>query len=113
MAQLGEELRPDRSNLLIRLQQDNKGGLVLQPLSMPKETLTSNHVMSLIGACISNSMPVFISIPTHEGFCHALIELNEVLAEAIAARNLRMARDNIVNAIDFGSTIMTDPIKPL
>ena len=66
MPELGDEWRPDLSKVMIR-SRENAGGLILQPLSSAISDLTSTDVMGLIGGCISNAIPVFISVPTKPG----------------------------------------------
>lgn len=109
MQQLGGEWRPDLSNVLIRLKQDATGGLILQPLANPNRDLTALPVMELVGGCIANSVPIYISVPTKPGYCHALVELNGHLAKAVEARDLRDAQRRLAEVIAAGVQATTDP----
>jgi hypothetical protein len=113
LAQLGEEWRPDRSKIMLRSHSGQGGGLILQPLELPLEVLTSRLALGLVASCVSNSIPVYISIPTRAGYNHALLGLNQRLAEPVRARKLDVARNVMVAAIKHASALTTEPIAPL
>lgn len=113
MQQLGEEWRPDRSKVLIRLRGGSRGGLILQPLESPLRILTTQPVLELVGGCVEQSIPVLISVPGKAGHCYALVELNKMLAPAVRSLSLERARAAMVEAVNYAYHIPTDPIKPL
>jgi hypothetical protein len=95
--------------VLIRLRHDGPGGIILQGLNHPVRDLTSVPVAKLVGNFVLNAVPICFSVPTKQGFCHALVELNEPLAESIASRNLQAVQAKLAEAIAFGQQVVTDP----
>lgn len=109
MKNLGDEWRPDRSKIIIRT---HNGGLVLQALESPLKVLASELSLTLVGDCISNSIPVFISVPGKKGHCYCMLQLNDALAPAIKSRDFGMAQAAMVKAINYASQVSTSPIIP-
>lgn len=109
MPNLGTEWRPDRSRILIRT---HGGGLILQALESPLEVLTSEMALMLVGDCIENSIPIFISVPAKVGHCHGLLQINEILAPAIQSRDLKAAQTAMTGAVTHASRADTSPIEP-
>lgn len=109
--QLGDEWRPDRSKILLRLHQE--GGIILQALETPLKVLTDQLALEFIGGFIENSIPVFISVPAKPGFCYALIKLNENLASAVKSRNFEVAQNQMIQAVKYGAQQQTKLIDPL
>jgi len=109
MAQLGEEWRPDRSGILLR---PAEKGIVFQPIRDPKEVLTSERALELIGGGIEQGIPLFMSIPTQKGFRSYRITLNEHLDIVIRSRHLPSIQAKMLELIKFSSAQITDPITP-
>jgi hypothetical protein len=113
LAQLGDEWRPDRSKVLIRLREEPIPGVILQPLEAPEGSLTAIAVLEIIGGFVDSSVPLCISLPTREGYTYAQLELNDLLAEGVAARDLRKTRLLLLEAIRKGQQVPTDPVEPI
>ena len=109
MPKLGDEWRPDRSKILLRL---HDGGLILQPLESPLEVLTSRLALTLVGDCIANSVPVFISVPGKKGHCYCLVQLNEGLASATGSRDFSIMQAAMTEAVNFAFQSTTAPVQP-
>lgn len=109
MPKLGDEWRPDRSKILLRL---HDGGLILQPLESPLKVLTSRLALTLVGDCVSNSVPVFISVPGKKGHCYCLVQLNEGFASAIESRDFSIMQATMTNAVDFALQSSTALVQP-
>ncbi|NRA25317.1 MAG: hypothetical protein HRU08_12775 [Oleispira sp.] len=107
MAQLDEEWRPDRSGILLR---SDENGIIFQPIREPKEVLTTNRAMELIGGGIAQGIPLSMSIPTEKGFRSYGMSLNEPLDIAVKSRNLFSIRSKMIELIEFSSAQRTDPI---
>jgi hypothetical protein len=113
MPQLGNEWRPDRTGIMLRVHDGPYGGLILQALKAPLEVLTSKLAMSLVGSCVANSIPVYISVPGKPGHCYALVELNARLEPAVMSRDLKRAKAAVLDAVRYASELATDPVAPL
>jgi len=112
MEHLDDSWRPDRSNILIRLH-DEDGGLILQPLGKASELLTSEKVLSVIGGCVEAGVAVYISIRTKPGKCDALVYLNQNFAHAVASRVFEAVKLAMLKALECGYQAETDSIAPL
>ena len=60
---LDDTWRPDRSNVMIRVEQE---GLVVQRLASVKQIL-AQKVFEFIGTCIANGITIFVNMPAHKG----------------------------------------------
>ena len=109
---LGESWRPDRSNVLLRLKDGNRFGLILQPLVSPQEVLTTLQSLELVGTCVENGLPVLISVPGKPGHCNAILEVNQRLEQALKSRNLADVQAAMLEAIESASQLQTIPVKP-
>jgi len=110
MAQLGNEWRPDRSGIVLRL---NDSGIIFQPIKDPYNVLTSQLAIELIGGGIENGVSIFISVPTKEGYCYSLLKLNEKLKSVVATRDGYKTQRAMLDMVKFASSQQTDPILPL
>ena len=108
---LGDEWRPDRCGVLIRFNEGS--GVTLQPLRAPEQTLTTDAVLTLVADFVSQSIPVFISIPTRPSYCYALVQLNQPLSQAVYSRHIEQARSVMRQAVTSARLAKTDPIAPL
>ncbi|MCM7396640.1 hypothetical protein P0240_07375 [Enterobacter cloacae] len=108
---IGPEMRPDRSKVLIRFEGSS---LCFQPVD-------KNHVSALLepeplrvmGAVIAQGMKVEVSVPTKEGFCSANMDVTEHMSEVVKSREYAKMRSALLAAIQFSSQSKTDPIQPL
>ncbi|WP_305733081.1 hypothetical protein [Trichlorobacter ammonificans] len=113
MPQLDDDWRPDKSKIIIRCHPEIIPGLILQPLERSIEVLTSHQTLQLIGGCVEQSVPVFISVPTREGFCHALLSLNQAFAKPVASHIFEEVKAAMMEALNHAKQIQTDPIQAL
>jgi hypothetical protein len=110
MAQLGEEWRPDRAGILLRSDEE---GIIFQPIREPKEVLTSERALELIGGGIEQGIPLSMSIPTKKGFRSYSMPLNEHLDIVVRSRSLPSIRAKMIELIEFSSAQSTSPITPI
>jgi len=109
MEQLGDEWRPDRSGILLR---PAEKGIIFQPISEPKEVLTRERALELIGGGIEQGIPLFMSIPTRKGFRSYRMPLNEHLDIVVRSRHFPSIQTKMLELIEFSSAQITDPITP-
>ncbi len=109
MAQLDEEWRPDRVGILLR---SDENGIIFQPIREPKEVLTSERALELIGGGIAQGIPLSMSIPTQKGFRSYSVSLNEPLDDVVRSRSLPLIRAKMIELIKFSSAQSTTPITP-
>ena len=107
MGQLGLELRPDKSGILLRVQ--DGPSIVLQPTG-GLEALLAMPGMELLGSLVSNGIPTYISMPGKPGHTNVMLQLNPALAAPVNARDLVVVAKAIVSALEFGSRTETDPL---
>ncbi len=100
MAQLDETWRPDRSGILLR---SDENGIIFQPIREPKDVLTNERAIELIGGGVAQGIPMSMSIPTKKGFRSYGMSLNEPLEAAVQSRNLVTIQDKMVELIEFSS----------
>ena len=84
--------------------------MVLQPIGKASEVLTTEKVLGLVGGCVKAGFPVYISVPTKPGRCHALVHLNEIFANAVASRVFEMAKLEMLKTLERAYQVETDPI---
>lgn len=100
MAQLNEKWRPDRSGILLR---SDENGIIFQPIRDPKDVLTNERAIELIGGGVAQGIPISISIPTQKGFRSYGMSLNEPLEAAVQSRNLVTIQEKMVELIEFSA----------
>ena len=98
MAQLDESWRPDISGILLR---SDENGIIFQPIRNPKEVLTNERAVELIGGGVAQGIPMSISIPTKKGFRSYGLSLNEPLEVAVQSRNLITIQEKLIELIEF------------
>ena len=107
MAQLGEEWRPDRSGVLLR---SDENGIIFQPIGEPKEVLTTQRAIELIGGGVAQGIPMSLSIPTKQGFRSYGMALNEPLEAVVESRHFPSIKAKLVELIEFSAAQNTSPI---
>lgn len=107
MAQLDEGWRPDRAGILLR---SDENGIIFQPIREPKDVLTSDRALELIGGGIAQGIPLSMSIPTRKGFRSHGIPLNEPLDAAVSSRNIQAIKSKMIELVDFSSAQVTSRI---
>jgi len=107
LAGLGDEWRPDRSRVMIRVEQD---GIVLEGLGSMQPIL-AKAILKFIGTCVGNGVTVFINIPGKPGHTAAKLELNQALASATTGRQCGAVMRELVKAVEYG--IPTAPLAPM
>ena len=110
MEQLGEEWRPDRSGIMLR---SDEKGIIFQPIREPKDVLTSERALELIGGGVEQGIPLCMSIPTKEGFRSYRMPLNEHLDIVVRSRHFPSIHAKMLELIEFSSAQITDPITPI
>ena len=109
MPSLGDEWRPDKCKVLIRLE-PGVAGFTLQPLDSPNMVLTKPEVLQLVGAAIDGGGEVFISIPTRPGWTSAKTSLNAPMFSAIQSRDFRQLHASMLAAIEAAQSAVTEEI---
>jgi len=107
MVQLDEEWRPDRAGILLR---SDEKGIIFQPIREPKDVLTSERALELIGGGIEQGIPLFMHIPTRKGFRSYSMHLNEHLDSVVKSRHFPSIQDKMFELIEFSSAQITAPI---
>lgn len=102
-----EDMRPDRSKVLIK---QDETGFVFQPLKPEYvNNLTHENVLEAIGALVSSNIEVKTSIPTRPGYCHVLLVLNDRIKPAVDKLDLHAARQVMRSAIFYSRHSQTRP----
>ncbi|WP_155499911.1 YkgJ family cysteine cluster protein [Pseudomonas protegens] len=104
-----ERLRPDKSNVLIRIEHDNAHYLVLQPIGSPVVNLTSTDILELIANHIQHGKRIDISVPGQQGYQSSVITLNDVI-NATHLRTEQTLKMAVMNAIQKASIAKTERI---
>ena len=107
MEQLGEDWRPDRSGILLRSDEE---GIIFQPIREPKEVLTSERAIELIGGGIEQGISLSMSIPTRKGFRSYSMRLNEPLGIVVRSRHFPSIQEKMIELIECSSAQITSPI---
>lgn len=106
---LGEEWRPDKSKILIKLSESTA---VLQPLKAEHaKKLLDEPTLTLVAKLMNVGLNVETSIPTKPGFCNALMNINDKLEKAVNERDLQASRD-VMKSVIFrsrNSNTLPDP----
>jgi len=113
MSQLDDNWRPDRSNIIIRLDSGRGDGMVLQPIGKASELLTTEKTLSFVAMCVEAGVPIYISVRTKPGRCNALVHLNEIFANAVASRVFETAKLEMLKTLERAYQAETDPIAPI
>jgi len=108
MAQLGEEWRPDRSEVMLR---SDENGIIFQPIGEPKKVLTTERAIELIGGGVAQGVPLSMSIPTKKGFRSFALDLNEHLNEVVGSRHFPSIKAKLIELIEFASKQNTAAIE--
>lgn len=74
---LSDSLRPDKSNLLIKIEESS---ITLQPIGNPERHLTTTEVLEFIANCIHGSFEIAISLPTKPGLPYIRNILNQTIS---------------------------------
>ncbi len=109
MGQLGDEWRPDRSGVLLR---SDENGIIFQPIREPKDVLTSERAIELIGGGVAQGIPMSMSIPTKKGFRSFGMPLNEHLNTVVESRSFPAIKAKLIELIEFSAAQNTSPITP-
>ncbi|WP_147480465.1 YkgJ family cysteine cluster protein [Pseudomonas coronafaciens] len=104
---LKNNLRPDKSNILIRL--DDGNSLTLQPIESPVRFLTTTDVLELIATCINSNFEIAISVPTKPGHTNARQVLNQTISAVDIVSEVQIRR-KVIEAIITASSARTDLI---
>ncbi len=104
---LGDEWRPDRSKVMIRVEQD---GIILEGLGSMRPIL-AKAVLKFIGTCIDNGVTIFINIPGEPGHTAAKLELNQALVAATTGRQRGVVMRELIKAGEIG--FPTAPLAPM
>ncbi len=107
MAQLGDEWRPDLSGVMLR---SDENGIIFQPIRDPKDVLTTERAIELIGGGVAQGISMSLSIPTKKGFRSYGMPLNEHLETVVATRNFPSIKAKIIELIEFSAAQNTAPI---
>jgi hypothetical protein len=107
MGQLGLEMRPDNSGILLRVQ--DGPSIVFQPTE-GLEALLAMPVMELLGSLVASDIATYISMPGKPGHTNVMLHLNPALAAPVHARDLVGVAKAIVSALEFGYRTETDPL---
>lgn len=106
---LGNEWRPDKSQILIKL---SGNSMVLQPLkSEHAKKLLDEAALTFIAKLMNAGFMVETSIPTKPGYCNSLMTINDKLEKAVNERDLNAARSTM-KAVIFrsrNSNTLPDP----
>ncbi len=85
-----EVLRPDRSQVLVKLRSVGKGAeavLAVDFLLLSKAALKAEGLAESIAAAVHSGVPVFLSIPGPPGYTSASARVDGELGAAVAARD--------------------------
>lgn len=110
MESLGDEWRPDRCGVLIR--QHDRSSIVFQALHEP-DVFMSPAVLNVVACFIGGESKVFISFRGKEGYANPLVAVDELLEEAVGAKDLELARSSMRTIIDQRANYSTKRIRPL
>ena len=87
-----DTLRPDRSGVLVRLQNErpdttgrHRIGVIFTLLT--QAALKAEGLLESIAAGIAAEVPVYLSLPGPPGYTSSLARINEVLAEAVVTKD--------------------------
>lgn len=108
---VGPEMRPDRSGVLLRI---NGASLCFQPVDKNRvSSLLDAEPLRIMGSAIVQGMSVEISVPTKDGFCSSNLDVTEHMTEVVKSRDYAKMRSALLAAIQFASSLETDPEAPL
>lgn len=102
---LGDDMRPDRSKVLIKT---DGSKFIFQPTERDgADSLLQIGVMNALATIASNNFRVEISVPTRTGFTHALVQVNDALKPSLATMDFKEGVEAIKKAIYFASRSQT------
>jgi Fe-S-cluster containining protein len=87
-----EALRPDRSDVLVRLNgefspEDGQERLAVEFMFLSPTALEAEGIAETIAAAVAARIPVSMSVPGRPGYTYAHARINEPLEEAVKTRN--------------------------
>jgi hypothetical protein len=102
-----ESLRPDRSGVLLRKHPPSskeigprKAGLAITPL--PDTVVNADGIFETIVAAVDAGVTLYLEVPGQPGFTAVMVQINERVARAVAARDkpaiLAFLRDALIQA---------------
>ncbi|MFA1012856.1 MULTISPECIES: YkgJ family cysteine cluster protein [Pseudomonas syringae group] len=107
LSKLRNSLRPDKSNLLIRLEEG--GSITLQPIGNAIRYLTNTDALEVIATWINYDAQVAISVPTKTGHAYANHVLNQTINKHDIATEA-LLKTKVIAAIISASSAQTDLI---
>jgi hypothetical protein len=103
-------MRPDKSDVLIRIRSGADGmGIVVSLLS--RAALKAEGLAETVAAAVAAGRPVFLDVPGPPGHTSAVGRIDEVLADAVAARDKAGILEILRQARRQGRSGPTVPIR--
>ena len=103
---LNDDMRPDRSKVLIKT--DGSKKFIFQPTEQDGASkLLEINVMNAIATVASNNFKAELSVPTRPGFTNALAPVNDALQPSLVTMDLEAGVDAIKKIIFFASRTLT------
>lgn len=109
LAQLPDELRPDISGVLLRLN-ESEPSLVIQALEDPAKVLVRKDVLSVAARFIEKKADVSISLHGRPGHKNVILKINDHLTNAVGASDLAAAQQAMLQAIADASKLPTEQL---
>lgn len=106
---MGPALRPDRSNLLVRL--TGECWIFGDADDQRESALMNNDTLNAMSALVSRNMKVSVSVPTKPGYCDAEHVINDDIMEAVKERSLSKVKEIIWTVICRCKVSATNPRK--
>ena len=105
-----QTLRPDRSNVLIRMKSGpHATGIAITLLD--RAALKAEGLAETVAAAVAAGAPVFVDIPGPPGYTSAVARVDEVLVGAVAARDKPAVLAVLRKALQQGRSGPRVPIK--
>jgi Fe-S-cluster containining protein len=89
---IGEAMRPDKSDVLVRMQRsvsretgEEQLGVIFMLLS--KEALKSEGLAEAVAAAVAAEVPVWLNVPGKPGYTSALARINDILRHAVFTKD--------------------------
>ncbi len=112
MFPLSPSMRPDRSNVLIKYEQENINFVSFSPVDNTEvSALLKDEVLEIICGFIAQGVQVALSVPTRQGYCSFRDIINEHMKEAVMSRSKIKAHQTMAYLIAIFSNQKTDPIR--
>lgn len=116
LGELDDSWRPDRSGVLIETQESDiperyarRRGLRLKVVG-PPETIFQDGFLDYVMRLVEARLPVFLCIPGPPGYGSVTGFLNDAMAEAAAARDVRAASVVLAGVLKYLATIEVKPV---